>query len=183
DHLWKLFRAFRSNTFGGASFEDFCAALEARYGKGVWREGSVRPGEPPTRWLEWEGKTVRVRAIDNSTFYGFYSLVFEDMSIVKRLDKLRPNRGPQGPRRHPVVESVTDDREAVIVVDEHADIADRITGREDREDPKKKKRGGGVRPGLFKLAAGRFDRFAAGLPNRALHRFIAFPTDEARARI
>src|SRR5690554_753025 len=141
DHLWKLFRAFRSNTFGGASFEDFCAALEARYGKGVWREGSVRPGEPPTRWLEWEGKTVRVRAIDNSTFYGFYSLVFEDMSIVKRLDKLRPNRGPQGPRRHPVVESVTDDREAVIVVDEHADIADRITGREDREDPKKKKRG------------------------------------------
>lgn|SRR5690554_1499038 len=140
DHLWKLFRAFNSNAFGGASFEQFCAALESRYGRGVWREGSLRPGDPPTHWLEWEGKTVRVRAIDNSTFYGFYSLVFEDMSIVRKLDKLRPNRGPQGPRRHPLVESVTDDREAVIVIDDHDDIADRITGRKDADAPKKRKR-------------------------------------------
>ena len=140
DHLWKLFRAFRSNTFGGASFGQFCAALEARYGAGVWREGSLRPGDPPVQWLEWEGRSVRVRAIDNSTFYGFYSLVFEDMSVVKRLDQLRPNRGPQGPRRHPLVESVTDDREAVIVVDDHADVADRITGRESKDDPKKKRK-------------------------------------------
>lgn len=129
DHFWKLFRAFHASVFQGASFQDFCAALEERYGRGRWREGESGPDGAHGRWLEWESRKYRVRAIDNSTFYGFYSLVFEDMDIVRRLDQLRPRRGPEGPRRHALVESVTDDVESVIVKDDHADVADRLTGR------------------------------------------------------
>lgn len=137
DHFWKLYRAFHASAFQGASFEQFCSALEARYGRGRWREGAVGADEQRGRWLEWESRRYRVRAIDNTTFYGFYSIVFEDMSIVRRLGDLRPKRGPQGPKRHALVESVTDDVEAVIVKDDHADVADRISGRKSNEGSKR----------------------------------------------
>jgi hypothetical protein len=130
DHFWKLFRAFQSSSFQGASFSDFCAALESRYGRGKWKEGAVGPDDQHGRWLEWESRKYRVRAIDNSTFYGFYSIVFEDMDVVRRLDHVRPKQGPKGPKRHALVDSVTDDVESVIIKDDHADVADRITGQQ-----------------------------------------------------
>jgi hypothetical protein len=137
DHFWKLYRAFHAAEFQGASFDDFCAALESRYGRGTWKEGNIGPDDQPGRWLEWESRRFRVRAIDNSTFYGFYSIVFEDMEIVRRLDQLRPKRGPKGPKRHALVESVTDDAEAVVIKDEHADVADHITRSASEPAPKK----------------------------------------------
>ena len=138
DHFWKLYRAFHAAEFQGASFEEFCAALESRYGRGTWKTGTVGPDDQNGRWLEWESRRYRVRAIDNSTFYGFYSIVFEDMDIVRRLDQLRPKRAAKGPKRHALVESVTDDVESVMVKDDHADVADRISGRAETPGPKKR---------------------------------------------
>src|SRR5690606_8872298 len=80
-------------------------------------------------WLEWQDRHTRLRAVDQTRFYGFYCLVFEDRATLARLDQLRTNTVQVTQQGHALVESVTlpeggeeESRDA------HADIVDRITG-------------------------------------------------------
>ncbi|MFW6067398.1 MAG: hypothetical protein ACOC97_03610 [Myxococcota bacterium] len=127
NRFWKLYRAFDSEVFAGASFGQFASALEGRYGRAARREGVLHEGGNSTRWLEWQDRRTRLRAVDNTAFYGFYSLVFEDKKMLKRIDGLRKHKRPPRERRHGLVESVTSDVDANP--DDNPDIVDRITGK------------------------------------------------------
>ncbi len=139
DRLWKWYRAFKEEVFGGVPFERFAQALEAKFGPALHREGPLHPGGEPRRWLEWQDDKTRLRAIDNTSFYGFYCLVFEDKGTLRRLEELRRNTRRPRHEGHRLVDSVVetpggDEQEG----DANADIVDRITGhirrRPDRQE-------------------------------------------------
>ncbi|MFW5876956.1 MAG: hypothetical protein ACOCXM_09480 [Myxococcota bacterium] len=125
--FWKLYRAFNSDVFAGASFDQFASALEGRFGKAARREGALHEGNESARWLEWQDRSTRLRAVDNTSFYGFYCLVFEQKKMLSRIDKLRVHERPQRKKGHGLVDSVTSgDADAP---DDNSDIVDRITGK------------------------------------------------------
>lgn len=124
DRLWKRYRAFDASVFEGASFAQFGAALQQRYGKAKKKSGALVPGGEPTQWYEWKESRVLARAVDNNEFYGFYCLILEDPKTVARLGKLRKNKVEQAETNGTLVDMVADDSDE----DQHADIADRISG-------------------------------------------------------
>ncbi len=135
ERLWKRYQAFDASAFGGATFEQFAAAIQRRFGPGVERTGSLVEGRPPTRWIEWQDATTRLRAIDQTRFYGFFCLVFEDKATLAQLPTLRTHTIQREQGGSSLVDSVIrDDAEASHAGgtgggDAHADIADRLTGQ------------------------------------------------------
>ncbi|MBT8452073.1 MAG: hypothetical protein KJO40_08925 [Deltaproteobacteria bacterium] len=130
ERLWKRYRAFDSSVFEGASFEEFGAALQQRYGKAKTKSGVRTPGTPSTQWLEWKEPKVLARAVDNNEFYGFYCLILEDRKTVAQLGKLRKNNAEQAEAGGGLVDMVAEQSDE----DQNADIADRITGEIRRHD-------------------------------------------------
>lgn len=126
DKLWKWYNAFKSEVFEGRPFEDFAAALEARYGKAARKKGQLEGKAEERQWLEWQGKETRVRAIDENAFYGFYCLVFEDLATLRQLPTLRTNKAKSRKDGHTIVDSVTTDEEPT---QENSNVVDRITGK------------------------------------------------------
>ena len=130
ERLWKRYRAFDASVFQGASFAEFGGALQKRYGKAKKKSGAVASGGESAQWYEWREPRVLARAVDNNEFYGFYCLILEDPKTVARLDKLRKNKPDQTDAGGSLVDMVADESDG----DEHADIADRITGEIRRHD-------------------------------------------------
>ena len=124
DKLWKRYRAFDASVFEGATFDQFGEALQQRYGKAVSKTGRLHPGGESKQWYEWRERRVLAKAVDNNEFYGFYCLILEDPTTVAKLDKLRKNRPAPTQNGGSLVDMVGDGAEH----DQHADIADRITG-------------------------------------------------------
>lgn len=134
ERLWKRYQAFDASAFGGATFEQFAEAIQRRFGPGVERTGSLVEGRPPTRWIEWQDATTRLRAIDQTRFYGFFCLVFEDKATLTQLPSLRTHTIQRQQGGSSLVDSVIrDDSEASTAGgnpgDANADIADRLTGQ------------------------------------------------------
>jgi len=130
ERLWKRYRAFDASVFQGASFAEFGGALQKRYGKAKKKSGVVASGGEPAQWYEWREPRVLARAVDNNEFYGFYCLILEDPKTVARLDKLRKNKPEQAEAGGSLVDMVAEESDD----DQHADIADRITGEIRRHD-------------------------------------------------
>jgi hypothetical protein len=130
DKLWKRYRAFDASVFEGATFDQFGKALQQRYGKARKKTGPLHPGGEPKQWYEWREPRVLAKAVDNNEFYGFYCLILEDPKTVAQLGKLRKNEQVEQDTRDGLVDMVEDDSDR----DEHADIADRITGEIRRHD-------------------------------------------------
>ncbi len=128
--LWKRYRAFDASVFEGASFAEFGAALQQRYGKARKKSERLQPGAAPTEWYEWKEPHVLARAVDNNEFYGFYCLILEDPKTVAQLDKLRKNQAKPTEPSRTVVDMVAEEAGG----DQNADIADRITGEIRRHD-------------------------------------------------
>jgi hypothetical protein len=126
--LWKWYKAFKADAFEGKSFAQFGDAIEARYGKGAKREGDAAHGGGKTSWLEWQDADTRLRAIDNSQFYGFYCLVFEDKATLHKLTQLRTAKVRRTGSGNALVDSVTSD-DGQNVEDTNSDAIDRITGK------------------------------------------------------
>lgn len=124
ERLWKRYRAFDASVFGGATFTEFGAALQERYGRASKKSGPLKPGAQPTQWYEWKENRVLARAVDNNEFYGFYCLILEDPKVVSQLDKLRKNQPKPAQHDDTLVDMVADESDG----DQNADIADRITG-------------------------------------------------------
>ena len=124
DRLWKRYRAFDASVFGGATFDEFGAALQKRYGKAKRKNGSLYDGGPSKQWYEWRESRILAKAVDNNEFYGFYCLILEDPKTVARLDRLRTNKAVKTDSKVTLVDAVGAGSDA----DQHADIADRITG-------------------------------------------------------
>ncbi len=130
DRLWKVYQAFDASVFAGINFGQFSEAIQGRFGRGVQRNGVLVEGRPPAQWVEWQDTTTRLRAIDQTRFYGFFCLVFEDKDVLGRLTQLRSNTVARGSSGHGLVESVLRaEGEADEVSDRHADVADRISGQ------------------------------------------------------
>jgi hypothetical protein len=128
--LWKWYKAFDAAVFPAGNFGVFAATLQKRFGQGKETEAGKR------KWLSWQDKTTQLRAVDETDFYGFYCLVFEEKATVDQLAKLRSNSSDAGDgKKHAFVEAVTAERSDS---DDSSNIADRISGkirhREDAED-------------------------------------------------
>ena len=130
DRLWKRYRAFDASVFEGATFEQFGNALQQRYGKAKKKRGSLTSGGESAQWYEWKEPRVRARAVDNNEFYGFYCIILEDPKTVARLGQLRKDEPTQADASGTLVDMVADKSND----DQHADIADRITGEIRRHD-------------------------------------------------
>jgi hypothetical protein len=135
DRLWKVYQAFDASVFPGATFAQFSEAIQGRFGRGVSRSGALVEGRQPTQWVEWQDSTTRLRAIDQTRFYGFFCLVFEDKATLRQLPQLRTNTQQAGSGGHAMVDSVLRDGDAQPggtsdhSEDAHADIADRLSGQ------------------------------------------------------
>ena len=126
--LWKWFKAFDASVFPGSNFNTFASAVKGRFGgEGKEIKAEMRPGEGQRRWLEWQDPQTRLRAIDNTGFYGFFCLVFEEKGTVDRLASLRSNAPESSDKKHALVEAVTGER--AHDPDDAPNIADRISGR------------------------------------------------------
>lgn len=125
DKLWKRYRAFDASVFGGATFDEFGAALQERYGRARRKSGSLYEGGPTKQWYEWKEPRVLAKAVDNNEFYGFYCLILEDPKTVARLSQLRKNKPVETKDKVTLVDAVGSESED----DQNADIADRITGQ------------------------------------------------------
>jgi hypothetical protein len=158
DKLWKWYKAFDSQVFKAGDFGQFAAAVQRRFGDGKEVTGALRAGEESRHWLEWQDKSTRLRAIDQTDFYGFYCLVFEEKSTVNEMAKARPDADKKEASRHALVDSVTGDR--TVDPDDAPNIADRITGKMRRveqapeDDAPKGKKGKGGRGGSAPAARG-----------------------------
>jgi hypothetical protein len=133
ERLWKRYRAFDASVFEGATFAEFGKALQQRYGRAKTKKGILPSGGASTEWYEWREPRILARAVDNNEFYGFYCLVLEDPKTVARLSKLRKNVPDQTDEKDTLVDMVAEGEGG----DQHADIADRITGEIRRRDEPK----------------------------------------------
>lgn len=127
--LWKWYKAFDASVFPQGNFATFGGSVQRRFGPAKEVQGELRPGEGQLHWLEWQDKQSRLRAIDETAFYGFYCLVFEEKATGDNLARLRTHGDGNekgGDKRHALVESVTSDRGADP--DSSPNVVDRITG-------------------------------------------------------
>lgn len=125
--LWKWYKAFESNVFPAGNFNAFAGAVQRRFGPAKEAQGELAAGSGKRHWLEWQDDKTRLRAVDQSDFYGFYCLVFEEKTTVANLAKLRTHTREVATNKNALVEAVTapPSRDP----DQSSDIVDRITGK------------------------------------------------------
>lgn len=128
DKLWKWYKAFDAEVFPAGNFASFASAVQRRFGPAKDARGEISPGMGERHWLEWQDDATRLRAVDQSDFYGFYSLVFEQKSTVANLAQLRKNTRDAGNKQHAMIEAVTAEGPNAGE-GAGSDIADRITGK------------------------------------------------------
>jgi hypothetical protein len=140
--LWKWYKAFKADAFEGKSFDQFADAIQGRYGKGKKVEGEATHGGGKQSWVEWQDQSTRLRAVDNSHFYGFYCMVFEDKGTLRKLPELRTAKVTETKKGNSLIDSVTSDEANNASADSNPDVMDRITGknrnRQDAPDTGKK---------------------------------------------
>lgn len=129
DRLWKWYKAFNAEMFQGQSFAQFSAAIQARFGESRERSGEAYPGAGQRTWFEWLDDRTRLRAVDQTQFYGFYCLVFDERQTVNNLATLRRNVPRRGTKTHSLVDLVTSQPTTPTTDDSRSDIVDRLTGK------------------------------------------------------
>lgn len=127
-HLWKWYKAFDASVFEGQTFAQFSEAIQGRFGHAREVTGELVQGRGQRHWLEWQDETSRLRAIDQTHFYGFFCLVFESKETVNNLATLRRNVPPPRDTGHALVDAVTSGQGETANPDQNGDIVDRITG-------------------------------------------------------
>ena len=125
--LWKWYKAFDAAVFPADSFATFASAVQRRFGPAKDAHGELAPGSGERHWLEWQDEQTRLRAVDQTDFYGFYCLVFEQKTTVANLAQLRSNTREVASKQHAMIEAVTA-KGGAVDPDSSPDIADRISG-------------------------------------------------------
>lgn len=124
--LWKWYKAFEASAFKVRDFKGFSRVVQGKFGRAKRAKGKDASGRT-TKSLEWQDADTSLRAVDQTRFYGFYSLVFAEKQTQERLAVLRTEKGDRGPKRHALVDSVVTDEG--FGDDQSPDIVDRITGK------------------------------------------------------
>jgi len=89
--LWKWFKAYNRDVFGGKNFRTVSTGLEKKFGHGFKKEAESIPGSGMRPVVEWRDRNTRLRAVDETSQYGRICLVFEDTSMLGQLATLRVN--------------------------------------------------------------------------------------------
>jgi hypothetical protein len=120
DSLYKMFVAFNAEVFPGLNFEQFAERIQERYGPAqrVTRT-NPRTSEEELVELRWQDETTNLAAIDQTGFYGIFSLRFTDKSAPV----MQANAGSVRPN------ALIDQAIREGSGDSHSDVVDRITGR------------------------------------------------------
>ena len=126
--LWKWYKAFDAEVFRAGDFAGFGSSVQKRFGPARDASGELSAASGKRHWLEWQDDKSRLRAVDQSDFYGFYCLVFEQKSTVENLAKLRTHTHQVAEKQNALVDAVTapasqDDS------DRSPDVVDSITGK------------------------------------------------------
>lgn len=132
DQLWKCYCALDFNSAAGRPFADFVAGLRTRQKGGDLQRGKLRKDGETRQWVEWKDSQTRMRAMDETQFYGFYGLVVEERAALARLDKSRSLPSDTVSHHHQLVELVVAEQPEASSGDQNADVADRITGQRRR---------------------------------------------------
>jgi hypothetical protein len=132
--LWKWYKAFDAEVFPADSFATFAGAVQRRFGPAKEARGELIPASGERHWLEWQDDGTRLRAVDQTDFYGFYCLVFEQKSTVANLAQLRGNTREVANKQHAMIEAVTA-KGNTADPDNAPDIADRISGNVRAREP------------------------------------------------
>jgi hypothetical protein len=133
--LYKMFIAFEKDMIGGKKFEEFGAAMQAKFGRAreVFEEEKTRAGgvRRTLDHYEWGSKSGDgLRLVDRSEFYSVYCLVLYDSSVEGRLaDARKAKRGAA--RSDALVEAATS--APANELDSNDNVVDRITGREHKK--------------------------------------------------
>ncbi len=135
--LWRRYRAFDQDAFGGVPF----AAAAQSFQKHLGPAKQVRDEEGGLERLMWQDGATKLEAVDNTRFYGFFSLVFTDMATEVRLAELRTNKSG-GPRRDSA-DALLDLVEKAPEVDEDANVVEHLTGKRYKTSQPQKAVGGG----------------------------------------
>lgn len=133
--LWKEYRVFDARDFGNHNFRSFARAMLKRFGRGRVKKGVLHEGQKPRAWVEWRDRSTRLRAVDQTSFYGFYCLVFESRKTLKALPSLREHVAPRERDTHPAVAAVVGNETEVTFDDRPG----RAQGRGNTKDRKKRK--------------------------------------------
>jgi len=137
ERLWKVYIAFNSDVYKDKTFDDFAAAMEARFGAAERKYRTNLKGEAEESHLEWptfsgpgSGRTV-LKAVDNTGFYGNFCLVLEDNIASQSVFSSRKQKKTDGRahRADRLIDMVTDTTKGP---DPHMraneNIVDRLTG-------------------------------------------------------
>lgn len=136
--LWKWYKAFDAAAFPAKNFGQFSSVVQKKFGPGNEAEGELSREAGKRKWIEWEDKQTRLRAVDQTEFYGFYGLVFEERSTLAELDRLRRHKSDDAHKSHSLVDAVTGDSDPSA--SDEPNIVDRLTGKsrgraEERQAP------------------------------------------------
>lgn len=122
DALTKMFVAFNAEVFPGLSFEQFAERIQERYGPAqrVMRT-NARTQQEELAELRWQDNKTLLAAIDQTNFYGIFSLRFTD----KNRPQQQASAGDANPRGNALLDQAIRNGAG----DAHSDVIDRITGR------------------------------------------------------
>jgi hypothetical protein len=127
DRLWKRFQARNVPRGAQLDFNTFIGSLDGLFGAPGLRR--TREGQPDRiEAVFWQDATTRLRVIDHSTFYGAFCLVYEDKSVLARLNDLRRNMPAKTDNTTPTT-LPTETVVGNVEVDQNSDVVDRITGK------------------------------------------------------
>ena len=121
DQLYKMFVAFNAEVFPGLDFEGFAQRIQERYGPAlrVMRTNPRTQAEELAE-LRWQDETTLLAAIDQTSFYGIFSLRFTNKQGPQQLTAAAAQGRPNALLDTAIREGSGD---------ANSDVIDRITGR------------------------------------------------------
>lgn len=141
DRLWKIFVAFNTAHVRQYTFEAYVEALATRFGEPTRRSMETRKvNKASTEVLAevvWEDPHFRLRASDQTPFFGTYTQVLSCREIEDRIQELRGEvKGLEATAEpsDPSVKSLLGDITAPPDVHPDSDIIDQILGEQTKVD-------------------------------------------------
>lgn len=132
DRLYKQYIAFNAEhpVFKGMKFADFTKLMENRYGPATMKMRAMRTKNDVTLdHIEWPAAgDYTLWAVDQSSFYGNFSIKLMQTSVYKQVEQTRAEVAPKQVQQDRFINAVTAP-DPNAKADPNADIVDQITGR------------------------------------------------------
>ncbi len=122
--FWKRFRTFRKEKLNIENFESYVATLTQNFGQGK----EVRNAAGELEKVLWQDKTTYMTAMDQSGFYGVYSLSFTAKVTEDNLAKLRTAEGRADGSVDQKVSNMVSEVTSGSLADDNSSVVDSYTG-------------------------------------------------------